>query len=439
MRNFLLGGVAALTLAGAVAIVAAPARAPHAASSETYKQLNLFGDVFERIRADYVDKVDDQQMMEAAINGMLASLDPHSSYMNPKSYKDMQQQTRGEFGGLGIEVTMENGLVKVVSPIDDTPASRAGVKPGDLITHLDGTQVMGLTLAEAVERMRGPINSSIALTIRREGAEKPVELTLTRAIVKVQSVRSRREGNIGYIKISTFSEQTMSGLRRAVEDLKNQIGAPNIQGYVIDMRRNPGGLLDQAIQVSDAFLNQGEIVSTRSEKKPNEGQRYNATRGDITDGKPLVVLIDGGSASASEIVAGALQDHHRAVVLGTKSFGKGSVQTIFGLAGQGALRLTTAKYYTPSGRSIQALGIDPDIEVQQAKVEIIEVGPRRSEADLRNHLNNPNAVKVEKPAASPQEAEAQADYQLQRALDLLRGIALFAQPRTTPPLSRASN
>jgi carboxyl-terminal processing protease len=439
MRNFLLGGVAALALVGAAAILTAPSGAPQAASSETYRQLNLFGDVFERIRADYVDKVDDQQMMEAAINGMLASLDPHSSYMNPKAYKDMQQQTRGEFGGLGIEVTMENGLVKVVAPIDETPAARAGIKPGDLITHLDGQQIMGLTLAEAVDKMRGPVNSSIGLTIRREGSDKPIEVTLTRAIVKVQSVRYRREGDIGYVKINTFTEQTIGGLRRAVDDLKAQIGAQQVQGYVLDLRRNPGGLLDQAIQVSDAFLEQGEIVSTRSEKKPNEGQRYNATRGDITGGKPVVVLIDGGSASASEIVAGALQDHHRAVIMGTKSFGKGSVQTIFGLAGQGALRMTTAKYYTPSGRSIQALGIDPDIEVQQAKVEVIDVGPRRSEADLRNHLNNPNAVKVEKPAANTQDAEAQADYQLQRALDLLRGVALFAQPRNAAPVSRASN
>jgi carboxyl-terminal processing protease len=435
MRNFLLGGVAALALVGIVGVMTVPDKAPVAASSDTYRQLNLFGDVFERIRADYVDKVDDQQIIEAAINGMLASLDPHSSYMNPKSYKDMQVQTRGEFGGLGIEVTMENGLVKVVSPMDGTPAARAGVKPSDLITHIDGQPVLGLTLSEAVDKMRGPINSNIALTLRREGAEKPIEVTLTRASIRVESVRSRREGDIGYIKINTFTEQTMVGLRRSVDDLKTKIGRDKIQGYVLDLRRNPGGLLDQAIQVSDAFLNQGEIVSTRSEKKPNEGQRYNAKKDDITDGKPIVVLIDGGSASASEIVAGALQDHHRAVIMGTKSFGKGSVQTIFSLPGQGALRLTTAKYYTPSGRSIQALGIEPDIEVQQAKIEVIGGGPRRSEADLRNHIVNPNGTGGPTPPArtetklTPQEQEALADYQLQRALDLLRGMALLAQSR----------
>ena len=450
MRNFLLGGVAALALASAVALIAVPGAPLHAASSETYKQLNLFGDVFERVRADYVDKVDDQALMEAAINGMLASLDPHSSYMNQKQYKDMQVQTRGEFGGLGIEVTMENGLVKVVAPIDDTPASRAGVKPGDLITHLDGQQVQGLTLQEAVEKMRGPINSSLAITLRREGVEKPIQLSLTRAVIKVQSVKYRREGDVAYIKIATFNEQTSGGLKRAVDELKEQIGAAKVLGYVIDLRRNPGGLLDQAIQVSDAFLNQGEIVSTRSEKKQNEGQRYNAHRGDITDGKPVVVLIDGGSASASEIVAGALQDHHRAVILGTKSFGKGSVQTIVTLPGQGALRLTTSKYYTPSGRSIQAVGIDPDIEVEQAKVESLNSGKRVSEADLRNHFNNPNAPKpADKPAVgvvtppapatpatpaapvpgSPEDAAS--DYQLLRALDLLRGVAMFTPQRAS--------
>ena len=435
MRKFLLGGVAGLALAGTLAFLMVPGSGPKAASSDTYRQLNLFGDVFERIRSDYVDQVNDQQLIEAAINGMLASLDPHSSYMNQKAYKDMQVQTRGEFGGLGIEVTMENGLVKVVSPIDDTPASKAGVKPGDLITQLDGAQVMGLTLGEAVEKMRGPINSNITLTVQRQGEDKPIDLVLTRAVIKVQSVRSRREGDVAYIKISTFNEQTTSGLKRAIEDLKSQIGPGKVQGYVLDLRNNPGGLLDQSIQVADAFLNQGEIVSTRSEKKPGEAQRYNATRGDLTDGKPVVIIINGGSASASEIVAGALQDHRRAVVLGTKSFGKGSVQTIMPLQGQGALRLTTAKYFTPSGRSIQALGIDPDIEVPQAKVEAIDSGPRRSEADLRNHIENPTTKPGEaaKPAASPAVRSASADdYQLQRALDLLRGVSLFAQqPRAS--------
>jgi carboxyl-terminal processing protease len=437
MRKFLLGGVAGVALAGAVGFLLVPNSRLEAASSDTYRQLNLFGDVFERIRTDYVDQVNDQQLIEAAINGMLASLDPHSSYMNQKSYKDMQVQTRGEFGGLGIEVTMENGLVKVVSPIEDTPAAKAGVKPGDLITQLDGQQVMGLTLAEAVEKMRGPVNSNITLTVQRTGEDKPLELVLTRAVIKVQSVRSRREGDVAYIKVNAFNEQTDVGLKRAIEELKGQIGAAKVQGYVIDLRNNPGGLLDQSIKVSDAFLNQGEIVSTRSEKKPGEAQRYNATRGDLTDGKPIVVIINGGSASASEIVAGALQDHHRAVILGTKSFGKGSVQTIMPMPqNQGALRLTTAKYFTPSGRSIQALGIDPDIEVQQSKIEALEGGPRRSEADLRNHLDNPNAkppADAAKPGTVPSSRTAAADdYQLQRALDLLRGVSLFAQqPRAS--------
>src|SRR5438094_356596 len=337
-------------------------------SAETYKQLNLFGEVFERVRAEYVDDTSDNSLVESAINGMLTSLDPHSNYLNTKNFNDMKVQTRGEFGGLGIEVSMENGLVKVVSPIDDTPAARAGLKPGDLITHLDGNPVQGLTLPEAVEKMRGPVNSEINLTIRREGQE-PFDVKLTRAIIKIQSVRSHLEGNnIGYIRITSFNEQTDVGLANAMKSLKQQADNKLI-GVILDLRNNPGGLLDQAVAVSDAFLDKGEIVSTRG-RRSDDAQRYNARPGaKPASGLPIAVLINGGSASASEIVAGALQDHHRAILLGTRSFGKGSVQTIIPLAGHGAMRLTTARYYTPSGRSIQAKGIDPDIVVEAAKIE----------------------------------------------------------------------
>src|SRR5205809_4124692 len=336
-------------------------------SAETYKQLNLFGEVFERVRAEYVDDTSDNSLVESAINGMLTSLDPHSNYLNTKNFNDMKVQTRGEFGGLGIEVSMENGLVKVVSPIDETPAARAGLKPGDLITHLDGEPVQGMTLPEAVEKMRGPVSSDIKLTIRREGRD-PFDVKLTRATIKIQSVRSHLEGeNIGYIRVTTFNEQTDTGLNNAMKNLKQQAGN-KLVGVVLDLRNNPGGLLDQAVSVSDAFLEKGEIVSTRG-RRGEDAQRYNARAGDIAGGLPVVVLINGGSASASEIVAGALQDHHRAVLLGTRSFGKGSVQTIIPLPGHGAMRLTTARYYTPSGRSIQAKGIDPDIVIEAAKIE----------------------------------------------------------------------
>src|ERR1700747_3109882 len=340
---------------------------PPANSAETYKQLNLFGEVFERVRDEYVDEVSDDTLVESAINGMLTSLDPHSNYLNTKNFNDMKVQTRGEFGGLGIEVSMESGLVKVVSPIDDTPAARAGLKPGDLITHLDGDPVQGMTLPEAVEKMRGPVSSEIKLTIRREGKE-PFDVKLTRATIKIQSVRSHLEGdNIAYIRITTFNEQTDVGLHNAMKNLKQQAGG-KLLGVVLDLRNDPGGLLDQAVAVADAFLEKGEIVSTRG-RRSEDAQRYNARPGDIAAGLPLVVLINGGSASASEIVGGALQDHHRAILLGTKSFGKGSVQTIIPLPGHGAMRLTTARYYTPSGRSIQAKGIDPDIVVEAAKIE----------------------------------------------------------------------
>jgi carboxyl-terminal processing protease len=393
-------------------------------SSETYKQLNLFGEVFERVRADYVDDVSDDTLVESAINGMLTSLDPHSNYLNTKNFTDMKVQTRGEFGGLGIEVSMENGLVKVVSPIDDTPAARAGLKPGDLITHLDGDPVQGMSLPEAVEKMRGPVSSEIKLTIRREGKE-PFDVKLTRATIKIQSVRSHIEGdNIGYIRITSFNEQTDVGLNNAMKNLKQQAGNKQLLGVILDLRNNPGGLLDQAVAVSDAFLDKGEIVSTRG-RRSEDAQRYNARPGDIAAGLPVAVLINGGSASASEIVAGALQDHHRAILLGTKSFGKGSVQTIIPLPGHGAMRLTTARYYTPSGRSIQAKGIDPDIIVEAAKIEKTpEKGDKAVAAsDLKKDDSGDGPP--EQSSVDPSIMGTPADYQLTRAVDMLRGIALF--------------
>ena len=423
MRKYLVSGFLGALVIGAGVFLVQPQQG-EAASSETYRQLNLFGDVFERIRNDYVKKPDEKKLIEAAIQGMLTSLDPHSSYLNPKNYKDMQVSTRGQFGGLGIEVTMEKGVIKVVSPIDDTPASRAGIQAGDYITRIDDTPVLGLSLREAVDRMRGKVDTEITLTVVRKGVEKPFEVTLKRAIIKVRSVRERREGDIGYVRITSFSEQTEPGLRRAIDRL-NADGP--LQGLVLDLRNNPGGLLDQAIAVSDAFLDKGEIVSTRG-RRIEDTQRFNARPGDILDGKPLVVLINGGSASASEIVAGALQDHGRAIVMGTRSFGKGSVQTIFPIPGNGAVRLTTALYYTPSGRSIQAKGIEPDIEVKQARIETLDNRPQRSEADLRNHLANGNGEKEVKAGdgkGKEKKADAPQDYQLSRALDLIRGIALY--------------
>src|SRR5215213_8971678 len=323
-----------------------------AATSDTYRQLNLFGDVFERVRSDYVEKPDDSKLVESAISGMLAGLDPHSSYMDAKSFRDMQVQTRGEFGGLGIEVTMEDGLVKVVTPIDDTPAAKAGVMSNDVITQLDGEQVQGLTLNQAVEKMRGPVNTKIKLTIMRKGQDKPVEVSITRDVIRVRAVRSRPEDDVGYIRVIFNDAATTENLKKAITDLQNQIPADKLKGFVVDLRNNPGGLLDQAISVSDAFLERGEIVSTRG-RNAEETQRFSARAGDLIKGKPVIVLINGGSAS--EIVAGALQDHKRATLIGTRSFGKGSVQTIIPLgASNGALRLTTARYFTPSGRSIQA-------------------------------------------------------------------------------------
>ncbi len=412
----------------AIALFSLSAHA-QATKSETYKQLDLFGDVFEKVRADYVEQVDDAKLIEAAINGMLASLDPHSSYLNPKNYRDMQVSTRGTFGGLGIEVTMENGLVKVVAPIDDTPAAAAGIKSGDLITAIDGKPVMGLTLGEAVEKMRGAVDTDIVLTIARTGVEKRFDVTITRAIIKVKSARGRREGNVAYIRISSFNEQATKGLKAILSRLKGEIG-DEFEGIVLDLRRNPGGLLSQAVSISDAFLDSGEIVSTRG-RNPNDTQRFNARPGDIADGKPIVVLINRGSASASEIVAGALQDHRRAVIMGTRSFGKGSVQTIIPLGGRGALKLTTQRYYTPSGRSIQAKGIEPDIIVKEAKIEAIDTPAGRTEADLRNRLDGDKESGVKKDSKGSIRSEgARQDYQLARALDLIRGIALMSARKT---------
>ena len=409
--------------------------AARAAVSDTYRELNLFGDVFERVRADYVEKPDDSKLVESAINGMLAGLDPHSSYMDPKSFRDMQVQTRGEFGGLGIEVTMEDGLVKVVAPIDDTPAAKAGVMANDVITHLDDEAVQGLTLNQAVDKMRGPVNTKIKLTIMRKGADKPIEVSIVRDIIRVKSVRWHPVGgDVGYIRITQFIEQTTDGLKQAINDLNAQLGADKIKGYVVDLRNNPGGLLDQAISVSDTFLEKGEIVSTRG-RNPEETQRFNARPGDMTKGKPVIVLINGGSASASEIVAGALQDHKRATLIGTRSFGKGSVQTIIPLgAGNGALRLTTARYYTPSGRSIQAKGISPDIEVLQDVPDNLKAQTdSKGEASLRGHLKAEGAEETGSQSYVP--PNQSDDKAIKMALDLLRGTASNA---AFPPSPKAA-
>src|SRR5438128_1929151 len=428
MRKFslmLLGAAAgaALTLVATQPRLIALGSSAKAAAADTYRQLNLFGDVFERVRADYVEKPDDGKLVETAINGMLAGLDPHSSYMDSKSFRDMQVQTRGEFGGLGIEVTMEDGLVKVVTPIDETPAAKAGVMANDVITQLDGEQVQGLTLNQAVEKMRGPVNTKIKLTIMRKGQDKPIEVSITRDVIRVRSVRSRVEGDdIGFIRISQFNEQTSEGLKKAITDITTQVGKDKLKGYVLDLRNNPGGLLDQAISVSDAFLERGEIVSTRG-RNAEETQRYSARPGDLTNGKPVIVLINGGSASASEIVAGALQDHKRATILGTRSFGKGSVQTIIPLGNNnGALRLTTARYYTPSGKSIQAKGIVPEIEVLQDVPDDLKArSDTKGEASLRGHLKvqegeEQTGSQSWYPADNPKEDKA-----LNMALELLRG------------------
>jgi carboxyl-terminal processing protease len=416
--------VSVLTLVAVAVLLSSGAPQAQSSGSETLRALKLFGDVFERVRADYVEEVPDEKLVESAINGMLSALDPHSGYLDESRYRDMQVQTRGEFGGLGIEVTMENGLVKVVSPIDDTPAWRAGIKAGDLISRIDGEPVAGLSLNEAVDKMRGPVGTKIRLEILRKGEKEPLQVELTRAVIRISPVRARAEGDIGYVRLTTFNEQTEDALREKVGELRRELGR-EMKGLVLDLRNNPGGLLDQAVAVADAFLDRGEIVSTRG-RRTDSIQRFNARPGDILDGLPMVVLINGGSASASEIVAGALQDHGRAVVMGTQSFGKGSVQTIVPIPGHGALRLTTARYYTPSGRSIQAKGITPDIIVHQAKVEFVDDEEGRREADLRGRLE------ADAPGGDNGNAEETADldahdYQLARAVDLLRGIALFGQ------------
>jgi carboxyl-terminal processing protease len=400
-------------------------------STDVYRLLNLFGDVFERVRSDYVEAPTDEELIEAAITGMLTSLDPHSSYMNLKNYKEMQVNTRGAFGGLGIQVSMDKGVVKVISPIDDTPAYRAGIEAGDYITHLDGKMVQGMTLQDAVEKMRGKVGADIKLTIRRKGTPDPFDVTVTRAVIKITSIRSRLEGKIGYVRITSFTEQSNSGLKKAVDKFDKELG-DDLLGIVLDLRNNPGGLLDQAIAVSDSFLERGEIVSTRS-RNAEDTSRFSARPGDLAKGKPVVVLINGGSASASEIVAGALQDHKRAVILGTQSFGKGSVQTIMPLPSHGAMRLTTARYFTPSGRSIQGEGVTPDILVEPAKIETIGRKAQRREADLKGALKNNNVketsegndTKDEKSTKDDKAEEAPVDYQLTRALDLISGVSLF--------------
>ncbi|MFO1100549.1 MAG: S41 family peptidase [Xanthobacteraceae bacterium] len=432
-----LAGAAVTVIAIQPPAMLTGALAKSAPADATYRQLNLFGDIFERVRSHYVEKPDDSKLVEAAINGMLNGLDPHSSYMDPKSFRDMQVQTRGEFGGLGIEVTMEDGLVKVVAPIDDTPAAKAGIRANDLITHLDDEAVQGMTLNQAVEKMRGPVNTKIKLRIMRKGADKPIDVAITRDVIRVRSVRSRIEGNdVGYIRITQFNEQTTDGLKKALSDIASQIPADKLRGYVIDLRNNPGGLLDQAISVSDTFLDRGEIVSTRG-RDPEETQRFNARPGDLTKGKPVIVLINGGSASASEIVAGALQDHKRAALVGTRTFGKGSVQTIIPLgSGNGALRLTTARYYTPAGRSIQAKGIVPDIETLQEVPDEVKArsSEMRGESSLRGHLKADGEEQGGSQSYVP--PEAKDDKALNMAIDLLRGTQ--TNP-AFPPSGKAAN
>ena len=397
-----------------------------ASNADTYKQLNLFGDVFDRVRADYVEDPDESKMIEAAINGMLASLDPHSSYMDAKRFEDMSVQTKGEFGGLGIEVTMENGFVKVVAPIDDTPAAKAGLMANDLITKIDGADIQGLTLNEAVDKMRGGVNTPITLTIQRKD-QAAFDVKLVRDRIRVQSVKSSVEGeDIGYVRISSFTEQTQEGLEKAFTSMKKTMGA-NAKGYIIDLRNNPGGLLDQAISVSDSFLDKGEVVSTRG-RHAEETQRFSAQKGDISDGKTVVILINGGSASASEIVAGALQDHKRATIIGTRSFGKGSVQTIIPLGSQGALRLTTARYYTPAGRSIQAKGIDADILIEQPLPPELQ-GKNVStegEASLKGHLTNEGGGDEGGGSSAYVPEDKTKDVQLKAAIDFLHGIKVVS-------------
>ncbi|MBR9763755.1 MAG: S41 family peptidase [Rhodobacteraceae bacterium] len=448
MKKFAMAAVSGMTVAIVATTQIAPPLLAQESSRESsvYEQLDLFGDVFERIRSQYVEDVEPSELIEAAIDGMLTSLDPHSSYHPPEEADDLRVQTRGEFGGLGIEVTQEEGFVKVVTPMDETPAAEAGVEAGDFITHVDGESVLGLTLDEAVQMMRGPVGSEIVITVVREGEPEPFDITIIRDTIKLTAVRARTESDTVVLRISAFNDQTYPNLAEGLADeVEKAGGLDNINGVVLDLRNNPGGLLLQAIRVSDAFLEEGEIVSTRG-RNPGEGDRYNAEAGDLIEGKPIVVLVNGGSASASEIVAGALQDHRRAIVVGTKSFGKGSVQTVMPLRGDGSIRLTTARYYTPSGRSIQNLGISPDIVVHQPRVDPNAEDedepadtPRRSEADLRGTLDNDSLsedeirqIEEEREKAEKAAELRDEDYQLAYAIDILRGLAaLGPKYRTT--------
>ncbi|MBN9038108.1 MAG: S41 family peptidase [Rhizobiales bacterium] len=432
--SLLLAG--ALMGASAMSLVYGSAgSAANAANSETYKNLDIFADVFERVRAQYVTPPDDKTLIENAISGMLTSLDPHSSYLNAEAAQDMRVQTRGEFGGLGIEVTMENELVKVIAPIEDTPAAKAGVLAGDYITQIDGEEVRGLSLSDAVDKMRGAVNTPIKLTILREGATKPIDVTVVRDIIKVKAVRYRVENDVGYMKINSFTERTYDDLQDAIKKIQAAVPDDKLKGYVLDLRLNPGGLLDQAVSVSDAFLDRGEIVSTRG-RDPKDVTRFDSRPGDLTNGKPLIVMVNGGSASASEIVAGALQDHKRATVIGTRSFGKGSVQTIIPLGENGALRLTTALYYTPSGKSIQGTGITPDVKVDQpVPDELLGRDVVRGEAELRGHIKGANENDEGSGSSAYVPPDPKDDVQLTYALDLMRGVK--TDPSFPPSPDRA--
>lgn len=455
MKKFVMAALGGTVAGVLISTQVAPLLAQEASKpASVYEQLDLFGDIFERIRADYVEPVDDKKLIEAAINGMLSSLDPHSSYLPPDDYADMKVQTRGSFGGLGIEVTQEDGFVKVVSPMDGTPAAEAGIQSGDYITHVDGESLMGLTLDQAVDKMRGPVGSEITITVARQGQQDPFDVTMTRDTIKLTAVKGRLEGKTVVLRITTFNDQTFPNLQESLKKAVDEAGGMDkVDGIVIDLRNNPGGLLTQAISVSDAFLDKGEIVSTRG-RKPEDSERWNATPGDLAQGKPIVVLINGGSASASEIVTGALQDHHRAIVVGTKSFGKGSVQTVMPIRSEGAMRLTTARYYTPSGRSIQALGIQPDIVVPQPDAapatedqtsEDKPAAKTRSEADLQGILSNDSMTEDEKKQAEEERAKAEEaaklrlqDFQLAYAIDIIKGMKVMAQDTDADPATPAA-
>jgi carboxyl-terminal processing protease len=434
LRQIFIPFICLVLVAGAV--VPSLTTAQSGKNDEIYRQLGLFGDIFQRVRESYVDEVNEKDLIEAAINGMLKSLDPHSSFLNNDNFSDMQVQTKGKFGGLGIEITMEDGVIKIVSPIDDTPAAKAGLQPGDLIIAVNDKPIRGMTLSDAVDKLRGKVGSKVTIAVKR-GTLEPFDVTLRRDTIKIQSVRAKMFEGIGYLRVTTFSEQTTSGLTKEIDEMFREHG-DKLQGFVLDLRNNPGGLLNEAISVSDAFLEQGEIVSTRGRSDENASRAY-ARPGDIAKGLPVVVLINSGSASASEIVAGALKDHRRAVLLGTRSFGKGSVQSVIPLSGNSAMRLTTARYYTPSGVSIQAKGITPDIEVALARIEKLEGGITREE-DLRGALDNGEKVEKDNTKQNAEEKfvypsktdQSKIDYQLARALDLIRGVSIFNNEAARP-------